>query len=245
MQTQVAEIGVLMKWLQEAKVEVESILNETSMLRGGTVKTNSYYNVKMPILLCAMFNILLLAGCQDQINDAAMPIHKENEAAKKEAEVDAAQFQKMSPGEHLEKARNLPLLHPDTTAHLDAIPRTSKESTEADRIREEIKQAQKKEKQNQAKRQKEQAIRDKLAPISARQAFAKVYEAALLSQMMDAHVSTSGKEHTILRVEYILMNRPLVYNLSNDTEYVGQLRSMGFKKIIFTDGYDHSWSFTL
>jgi hypothetical protein len=41
------------------------------------------------------------------------------------------------------------------------------------------------------------------------------------------------------------MSRPLVYKLLNDTEFVANRKREGFRRAIFTDGYDRTWSIDL
>ena len=39
---------------------------------------------------------------------------------------------------------------------------------------------------------------------------------------------------------YVLMSQPLVYKLTNESDFLSNLREGGFRKVIFTDGYDNS-----
>jgi RNA polymerase subunit RPABC4/transcription elongation factor Spt4 len=78
--------------------------------------------------------------------------------------------------------------------------------------------------------------------IQKRAKFAKEYERQLLDKGMDVYVSTQGKDKSVLRVKWVLVSRPLVYKMINDGSVMGNLRNLGFKKLIMTDGYDSSWT---
>lgn len=78
-----------------------------------------------------------------------------------------------------------------------------------------------------------------------RKEFADKYEISLLDQGMDTKVSVSGKNNTILKIKWVLMSRPLVYKLINNSETMANLKKMGFEKLILTDGYDSAWSIDL
>ncbi|MBA4416484.1 MAG: hypothetical protein C0392_01030 [Syntrophus sp. (in: bacteria)] len=188
--------------------------------------------------------LLFMAGC-DPIQDAATPLALQNEVARRNAKAYADKFKAMSPTEHLKQAQALSIRDPETIRHLKAIPNDAPERLEADKIVAQIKKGEDEDRKEEAKRKREQAVRDKNAPILERQRFAKEYEHGLLKQMMDVHVSTTGKEHNVLKIRYVLMNRPLVYNLWNNEDYKTKLIMMGFEKLICTDGYDNTWSIKL
>jgi hypothetical protein len=76
----------------------------------------------------------------------------------------------------------------------------------------------------------------------AREVFAGTLEETYLKKSMDVDMSVSGKNNTTLKFKYVLVSRPLVYQLQNDSDFMGDLRRMGFTKVIFTDGYYHTWT---
>jgi hypothetical protein len=41
------------------------------------------------------------------------------------------------------------------------------------------------------------------------------------------------------------MSRPLVYKMANETDFLESLEKIGFKKVIFSDGYNYSWTYNL
>lgn len=96
--------------------------------------------------------------------------------------------------------------------------------------------------QAQAKAAQAQAAAEQL---SQRRAFAPILEDLYLKSGRDVHVSVEGPDSTTLHLTYVLMSRPMAYNMSNDTDLVDGWRKMGFRKVIFDDGYDHTWVTTL
>lgn len=73
--------------------------------------------------------------------------------------------------------------------------------------------------------------------------FAKTFEDHLLDSGLDADVDTIGKHHTILRVKYVLASKVMVYQLQKNNELpFDDMRNIGFKKFILTDGYDNEWT---
>jgi|GEM_PF-1073146 len=158
-------------------------------------------------------------------------------------------FNKMTAKEHLEKAKNSFITDPDIRKHLFAIPRESKEWPEAQKVLKKIEQLEKEVQAEEAKRQKikeaEEAKRQKIKEIENRKEFAEILERTYLERMADVYVGTSGKEHTILTIKWILMSRPEVHDTINREEEMKIIKGMGFKKIVFTNGYDSTWTHNL
>jgi hypothetical protein len=80
---------------------------------------------------------------------------------------------------------------------------------------------------------------------SGRAQYASTMETRLLKQYMDATVRVGGTKNTTLTIEYVLMNRPLVYNLITDATIRDAIGRQGFKVVVLTDGYDHTWRFAV
>lgn len=78
---------------------------------------------------------------------------------------------------------------------------------------------------------------------TARLKYAEDYERGLLDQGMDATVRSEGTNADSLTITYVLMGRPAVYKLINDSELMSQWKALGFKKVRFSDGYDASWTY--
>ncbi len=62
---------------------------------------------------------------------------------------------------------------------------------------------------------------------------------------MDVKVSASGLKKDQLRLKYVLMSQPLVYKFQNEMKISDQAAVFGFKKVIYTDGYDETWTVDL
>ena len=62
---------------------------------------------------------------------------------------------------------------------------------------------------------------------------------------MDISVTTMGDRHSTLYMKYVLMSRPTVYNMINDHELLATLRGFGFKTVIFSDGFDSVWQYSI
>jgi hypothetical protein len=84
--------------------------------------------------------------------------------------------------------------------------------------------------------------REKAAEVTTRSEYAKQYERNLLEAGMDVYVSTSGPQHTTLRIQYVLLSRPVVYQIINDRALMRNWRELGFKKALFTDGYNETYT---
>jgi hypothetical protein len=73
-----------------------------------------------------------------------------------------------------------------------------------------------------------------------RELYASMMEQIFIKQGMDARVTARGKEKEQLHISYALMSRPLIYQFRNEASLETGARSFGFKKIIFTNGFDSS-----
>lgn len=65
-------------------------------------------------------------------------------------------------------------------------------------------------------------------------------ERKFLSKGMDVHFSWPQKD--TLKMRYVLMSRPIVYQIQNETDFVQTLGELGVKKLILTDGYRETWT---
>ncbi|MBM4283714.1 MAG: hypothetical protein FJ128_00475 [Deltaproteobacteria bacterium] len=75
--------------------------------------------------------------------------------------------------------------------------------------------------------------------------YAGLLENEFLNRGYDISVKVLGKESRTLKLKWVLMGRPLVHQLTNDGKLAAKWREMGFKKVIFTDGYRAAWDLTL
>lgn len=66
---------------------------------------------------------------------------------------------------------------------------------------------------------------------------------------LDAEVRASGSAKEQLTITYALMSQPLVYKFQNEMDLPAQAKSMGFKRLILTNGFEsslgRSWTFDL
>ncbi len=75
--------------------------------------------------------------------------------------------------------------------------------------------------------------------------YASSLEQVFVKSGLDVDVSVSGKSKDQLRLKYVLMSKPLVYKFQNEMELQQQARLFGFKRIVYSDGYDESWTVDL
>ena len=97
-------------------------------------------------------------------------------------------------------------------------------------------------KANQAKREKQAEAARVASLMPKRIQFAKQYEQLMLEKGLDVYASAVGNNNTTFKIKFILTSRPLVYKLINDASFTGQLKDLGFKKFIMTDGYNDTWN---
>jgi hypothetical protein len=83
------------------------------------------------------------------------------------------------------------------------------------------------------------------ATTAARAQFAREMESRLLDDGLDARVTVSGPNNTTLRLRYILVSRVWAHKFSQDGNMIANLRRLGFKKFVITDGYDETWYWNL
>lgn len=86
--------------------------------------------------------------------------------------------------------------------------------------------------------------------IAQRTATAERMERLFLDRGLDVHVALRGRSKSTIELRYVLMSRPLVHQLTEsgslrDGAFLRNLQDIGFRKVIFSDGYDESWSYTL
>jgi hypothetical protein len=81
--------------------------------------------------------------------------------------------------------------------------------------------------------------------VVGRKDLARTLESRFLKSGMDVTMAQSGPKGTILTVRYVLLNRVFLYKILNETELLKTCETAGFKKVIFTDGYNQSTSYNL
>lgn len=78
----------------------------------------------------------------------------------------------------------------------------------------------------------------------ARKEFAKRLEQVFIEKRMNTDVSASGSKNTILRIKWALASKVSAHDLSK-SDILETAEKAGFKKVIFTDGYDFAWQWEL
>jgi hypothetical protein len=79
-----------------------------------------------------------------------------------------------------------------------------------------------------------------------RKGFADTLDTTFLKAGRDASFKVSGTKNTTLEMIYILVNRPLVYQITNESKFLENAWNAGFKKVIFRSGYGYgsnSWTY--
>ena len=126
----------------------------------------------------------------------------------------------------------------DAEDHLKAIGQEDKEYREAQKLLKDLKRDRKK---------LEAIARAELEKyfLEKRKDFADSLERRYLSAGMDIRVQVLGPSKTTLKLTYVLFSRPLIYKLTNEGNFLENLKQGGFKKVIFSDGYRYSWTYDL
>jgi hypothetical protein len=149
-------------------------------------------------------------------------------------------FNKMSPAEHLSQAKK-DLADKSTNwpygrlslanKHLDTIKKENDEYKEAQLLLKEI------EKRKKLDMEFAKKLGVKLE-IEKRINYVKQLELNYLEAGMDIEVSISGKNQTTITLKNILLSRPVIYKLTKNGELLSKFKSLGFKKAVFSDGYN-------
>lgn len=94
----------------------------------------------------------------------------------------------------------------------------------------------------QKQEQAEKALRD---DVGGRKRFADDLERELLRQWFNVELSVTGEKGTTLRLRYIGVNRPFVFNFQENVRLLDRLREKGFRRVQLTDGYRQTWNVAL
>lgn len=80
--------------------------------------------------------------------------------------------------------------------------------------------------------------------VDARKEFAKRLEQVFIEKRMNTDVSASGPKNTILRIKRALASKVSANDMSK-SDILETAEKAGFKKVVFTDGYDFAWQWEL
>ncbi len=81
--------------------------------------------------------------------------------------------------------------------------------------------------------------------IHQREQWAEAYELGLLNEGLDVDVTLSGKFRTNVKIRWVLLSRASVQQIVADGTFLANLETIGFEKVVFSDGYYESWTYTL
>ena len=81
--------------------------------------------------------------------------------------------------------------------------------------------------------------------MQQRTLYASTMEQIFVKSGLDIQVTAGGAKKDQLRLRYVLMSKPLVYKFQNEMKMDEQARAFGFKKLVFSDGYDETWTIEL
>jgi len=80
---------------------------------------------------------------------------------------------------------------------------------------------------------------------SMRQEYSDRLERNYLDKGMDVYVRLNGKFKDSISIKYVLLSRPAVYKIQKDGKLLDEMRQLGFKKAVFIDGMDTTYTFNL
>ncbi|QQQ01012.1 hypothetical protein [Lysobacter enzymogenes] len=75
--------------------------------------------------------------------------------------------------------------------------------------------------------------------------YASTIEENFIKNGLDIRTSVEGSKKDHLRLKYVLMSKPLVYKFQNEMKLDEQAKVFGFTKLIYSDGYNESWTVDL
>jgi hypothetical protein len=79
----------------------------------------------------------------------------------------------------------------------------------------------------------------------ARELYASTVAQIFIKSGMDVRVTATGTEKKTLRLAYVLMSQPIVYDFQNNVKLDEQAKGLGFLKLVYTDGFNASWTVDL
>ena len=182
---------------------------------------------------------------------AAADVAADTEAKRQQA----LAFARLTPQEHLNKAR--PLLKVDSPQdsideafkHLNAIGSSAPEYADAQNLRQQYEADKRKRDAEQTRIAaadiKKAVIEQAALDRTSRDSMAQLLENRLLDEGYNVDVKAIGKDHTVLHLRWILVSKVLAHQLSEDHSFFSNARSVGFKKVEITDGYDETWYWKL
>lgn len=211
-------------------------------------KLSSYQNI-----ITAILGIILALAIVVWMGSTLSKVDREKTESKP-LEKQAADNQKLTTAQHLEEAKKALAEKSadfpegktwDAEIHLKDIPPEAKEYQQAQSLLKEIKKREAKVlAARQAEQEKVKKEETKALQVQ-RTHYADLLERNFLDKGFDFTVTVSGQDNALLKIKWVLMSRPLVYKMTKDGELLDIWKKMGFKKVIFSDGYRTSWTYDL
>jgi hypothetical protein len=221
------------------------------------VRSKSSPNAKV-IFVGSAFAIVLFAnvleGWLDERDRARAIESQKAQAANAAKAVEKAKedFDSMSPADHLAKARGLlnpatagPITIAEGMRHLRAVPPRSDVAADAAAFKKQFEIEKRKHDLQAEKDAKALAAAQRTLQIALRDAAAKKMEETFLDGGYNVDVNATGADHTTLRIKYVLASKVFVHQMEKVPDFFENARKLGFKKVVLTDGYDSSWTWTL
>lgn len=139
----------------------------------------------------------------------------------------------VTPRQHLEAISNLAKLATiqdsdisEARKHVDAIPENVPERARGKSLLVKMEQ-------------KHAAQMLKMA-IATRKAYANRFENNMLDRGLNMTITAIGKDATTLRMEYVLTSKVSMHALGQNDQFWAEVREVGFKKVILTNGFESS-----
>ena len=144
--------------------------------------------------------------------------------------------------EHLEAAKNLLRKRPLTAADIGSLDRHLAEIAPDDPEFKYVPALKKEVATAESRLVEEFVARRRSEASAARQAYVEEVERHYLENGFDIQLNASGPENSVLTFKFASAARPLADRLSNSESFLTGLRGRGFKKVVFNDASDASWS---
>lgn len=255
-------VGMVLAFLAFAKLEpITAGIAVLFIIAGGFVVFSPSLRARTKVAAVLTGLAIILASNQIELWQKARDQRRQEEVIRQQSEAEAERkrkleeaFTKLSPAEHLAKAKALIKLGAPQNSiaegfhHISAIKPQAPEYKLALRLREQYETEKKRyDRQQEAIRAvaaKKQAAKDAKVLEIARGRYPAEAEKAALDEGHDMNFRTYGPQKTILEIRYALMDRVFAYQFMKSESSVANIESMGFKKIVFVNSITgDSWSY--
>lgn len=187
----------------------------------------------------------------EQANLMAQQQKQDAANAEKKRESEAASFSSMTAAEHIERARIATAPGTDLAVveeglrNLKAISPSGTEAGSVKVLQRKLAATKDHLRNAQQKAERTADVNTEKANRALRDARAKEMENNMLRQGANVEIAAVGENHATLRITWLLVNKALAFQLSENGELLENARSSGFKRVEITDGYYMTWSWHL